>query len=155
MLVCLFAAATVALGASAPAVRTATATCSAHTFTIVFDPSRQVVVRDGAGMLASASFTTRRLSSRCRRQAQPKSFVDGGLGSEIRTRSTFRCLTAQPIRIHVNPIRNGDTGRISGSDLAVGVGSPFRVVVSAVLKNKGDPRASRVYRAAAYCKLGA
>ena len=43
-----------------------------------------------------------------------------------------------------------------GSNLGVGIGAPrLRVIVSAVLKNRGDPYASRVYRARSYCKLGA
>ena len=137
---------------------TATAACPVHSFAVAFDPKRNVVVTDGARTLASASFTTRTISGRCRRVAQPRGFVGGGLGSEIRTRTTFRCLAARPIRIHVNPIRNGDTGKTVGSALEVGIAathSRLRVVVSAVLKNRGDPRASRIYRAAAFCKLGA
>ena len=153
--VLLLAATALATGATQPSLRTATAACPARVFTVAFDPKRQVVVSAGERVLASASFTTRRLSSRCRRQAQPKSFVDGGLGFAIRAPITFRCLTTKAIRIHVNPIRNGSTKAIVGSALVVGVGSPFRVIVSAVLKNKGDPLASRVYRAATYCKLGA
>jgi hypothetical protein len=43
-----------------------------------------------------------------------------------------------------------------GSSLIVGIGAPrLRVVASAVLKNKGDPYAPQLYRARAYCKLGA
>ena len=58
--------------------------------------------------------------------------------------------------MHVNPIRS-ESGAIVGGNLVVGVGTDprLRVIASAVLKNKGDPYASRVYRAAAYCKLGA
>ena len=41
-----------------------------------------------------------------------------------------------------------------GSSLSVSSG-PLRVIAAAVLKNKGDPYASTVYRARAYCKLGA
>jgi hypothetical protein len=156
VLACFLAAATVALGASAPAVRTATAICSAHAFTIVFDPSRQAVVTDGEHVLASATFTSRVVSSRCRRVPEPKRYVGGGLGPEIRARTSFRCLANKPIRVHVNPIRN-DAGAIVGSSLQVGIGtnSRLRVIASAILKNRGNPYASRVYRAAAYCKLGA
>src|SRR5437764_6571370 len=145
--------------AAAPATsagpRTVTATCASSTFTIAFDPKRHAVVTDGAGhVLASASFTTRGVSTRCRRVAEPKRIVNGGLGPEIRRAINFRCLTSKPIRVHVNPIRN-DSGAVVGSFIGVGLGSgtKFRTIVSAVLKNKGDPYASRVYRASAYCKL--
>ena len=149
------AAATAASVAGAPAVSTATAVCATRSFTVSFDPKRRVVVTDGVRALASASFTARTISSRCRRIAEPRRVVAKGLGAEIRTRISFRCLTTQPIRIHVNPIRNRDTNAVVGSALYVGVGSPFRTVVAAVLKNKGDPYASTVRRAATYCKLGA
>jgi hypothetical protein len=55
----------------------------------------------------------------------------------------------------VNPIRGGNTNAVVGSNLVVGIGSPLRVIASAILRNKGDPYGSRVYRAATYCKLGA
>jgi hypothetical protein len=137
-------------------VSTATAVCAAHSFTMAFDPKRQATVSDGEGhVLASASFTSRAISSRCRRVPEPKRYVSGGLGSAIRDRTSFRCLTTQPIRVHVNPIRN-DAGAIVGSSLQVGIGTDARlhVIASAILKSKGNP-ASRVYRAATYCKLGA
>ena len=136
-------------------VSTATAVCGTRSFTVAFDPKRRVVVTDGVHPLASASFAARTISSRCRRIAQPRRVIGKGLGAEIRTRISFRCLTTQPIRIHVNPIRNRDTNAVVGSALNVGIGSPFRVVVTAVLKNKGDPYASTLRRAATYCKLGA
>jgi hypothetical protein len=137
-------------------VSTATAVCATHSFTMAFDPKRQVVVTDGAHVLASASFTSRVVSSRCRRVAEPKRFVDGGLGPKIRARTSFRCLANRPIRVHVNPVRN-EAGAIIGSSLQVGIGTDarLRVIASAILKNKGNPYASRVYRAATYCKLGA
>lgn len=151
------AAAVIAAPASSSTTRlTATAVCAAHSFTMTFDPKRQAVVSDGTHVLASASFTSRAVSSRCRRVAEPKRYVDGGLGPEIRARTSFRCLADKPIRVHVNPIRN-DAGAIVGSSLQVGIGTDarLRVISSAILKNKGNSYASRVYRAAAYCKLGA
>jgi hypothetical protein len=145
-----------AVAASAPSLRTATAVCSTRAFTVAFDPKRQVLVTDGERALASASFTARTISGRCKRVGEPSAYVSRGLGGEIRARTGFRCATTKPIRIHVNPIRNGDTGGVAGSALLVGIGGPrFRVIVSAVLKNKGDPKASRIYRVAAYCKPGA
>ena len=143
-----------ALAASAPRLTTGTAVCPTRAFTVAFDPSRQVVVAAGE-RLASATFTTRTISRRCRRVAAPQSYVSRGLGPAIHERAGFRCAATKPIRIHVHPIRNSD-GRVVGSVLLVGIGAPrFRVIVSVVLKNKGGPRASRMYRAGAYCKLGA
>ena len=151
------AAALVAAPASSSTMRlSATAVCTTQSFTMTFDPKRRAVVSDGTHVLASASFTSRAVSSRCRRVAEPKRFLDGGLGREIRARTSFRCLATKPIRVHVNPIRN-DAGAIVGTSLQAGIGTDarLRVIASAILKNKGDPYASRVYRAAAYCKLGA
>jgi hypothetical protein len=150
------AAALVASVAGNPALSTATAVCGTHSFAITFDPKRRVVVMDGTHTLASATFTSRAISSRCRRVREPKRFLDSGLGKAIRSRTSFRCLASQPIRVHVNPITN-EQDAIVGSSLQVGIGtaSRLRVIVSAILKNKSSPYASRVYRAATYCKLGA
>ena len=150
------AAGTSASSVGAPALGTATAVCAMHSFTMTFDPKRRAVISDDVGMLASATFTSREISNRCRRVREPKAYVDGGLGKEIRSRTSFRCLTTQPIRVHVNPIRN-EAGAIVGSSIgaAIGTKARLRVIASAVLKNKGNPYASRVYRAATYCKLGA
>ena len=149
------AAATSAAVAGAPALSTATAVCGTRSFTVAFDPKRRVVVTDGQRALASASFTARTISSRCRRVAEPRRYVSAGLGAELRTKLGFRCQATQPIRVHVNAIRNRDTDAVVGSVVNVGIGSPFRVIVTAVLKNKGDPYASTLRRAAAYCKPGA
>ena len=141
-----------ATGAGGPSVDTAHVACSARSFVMTFDPKRRVVVTDGAHVLATATFTSRFLSRRCRRVA-PTRFVDGGLGSEILRPIAFRCASGKPIRIHVHPIRD-DRGAKIGSSLSVSSG-PLRVIAAAVLKNKGDPYASTVYRARAYCKHGA
>jgi hypothetical protein len=150
------AAAAVAAGfASSGRLGTGTVACSTSSFLVSFDPTRRVVVSSSGRILASATFTTRSFGSACRRAAEPKAIVDGGLGSEIRSAVSFRCATSAPIRIHVNPIRN-EAGKIVGSNLSVGTGSKrLNVVVSAILKNRGDPYASRVYRASSACKLGA
>jgi hypothetical protein len=149
------AALAVGFGSSA-SVGTGTIACSTSSFSISFDPKRRVVVTNGDNeVLASASFTARSLGSVCKRVAEPKGFADGGLGPEIRKAISFRCAANAPIRIHVNPITD-EAGKIVGSSLGVGIGAPrLRVIVSAVLKNRGDPYASRVYRAKSYCKLGA
>jgi hypothetical protein len=156
VLVVLAAAALAAPASSSTMRLTATAVCASHSFTMTFDPKGKAFVSDGRHVLASASFTSRAVSSRCRRVPEPKRFLDGGLGPEIRARTSFRCLANKPIRVHVNSIRN-DAGAIVGTSLQAGIGTDarLRVIASAILKNKGDPYASRVYRAARYCKLGA
>jgi len=145
-----------AAGSGSRQVSTATAVCATRSFTMTFDPKRKVFVTDGEHVLASGSFTSRAVSSRCRRVPEPKRFVNSGLGPEFRARTSFRCLANKPIRVHVNPIRN-DAGAIVGTSLQVGIGTDarLRVIASAILKNKGNLYASRVYQAAAYCKLGA
>ena len=148
---------TTAFAAAPASIRTVTRACSTTSFTMAFDPKRRAVVTDGAGhVLATSSYTSASVSSRCRRVAEPKGYVDGALGPEIHSAMTFRCLTSKPIRIHVHPIRNRDTNAIVGSSLIVGIGAPrLRTIAAAVLKNKGDPYAPQLYRARAYCKLGA
>ncbi|HEX6702967.1 MAG TPA: hypothetical protein VF101_19745 [Gaiellaceae bacterium] len=136
-------------------VGTATVACATTSFQISFDPKQRVVVTSGGKMLASASFTERVLGDACRRVAEPKGFTDRGLGPEIREKIAFRCAASEPIRIQVHPIRN-EPGKIIGSSLSVGIGSqPMKVIAGAVLKNRGSPYASAVWRARAYCKLGA
>jgi hypothetical protein len=137
-------------------VGTATAVCPVTSFAVAFDPKRQVVVTSGGRLLARVSFERRVVGEACRRVRRPKAFRDGGLGREIRFALGFRCAATAPIRVHVNPIRDGDhPGRFVGSALVVGIGDPLRAIVTVVLKNRGDPKASGLYRAAAYCKPGA
>ena len=151
------AAAASSSAAGAPTSLRVSAVCSTHSFVISFDPKRRVLLTDGGRVLASATFTSRSISSRCRRVREPKRYLYGGLGKAMRGRTSFRCLAAQPIRVFVHPIWNRDTGVVVGSSVQVGVGtsSRVRVIVSAILKNNGDPFASRVFSAAANCKLGA
>ena len=156
LLVAVLALGAVAVAATPPPRGLANAVCPTRTFNVAFDPTRQVVVTAGERRLASATFGRRTISSRCRRAGEPRVVASGRLGPGIYTRTAFRCTATKPIRIRTHAIVNGDTGGIAGSVLLVGVGSPrFRVIVSVVLKNKGDPKASRIYRAAAYCKPGA
>ena len=142
--------------AGAPALSEATAACATHSFTIAFDPKHRAVLTDGAHVLASVSFTSRFISGRCRRVPDPNRYYSGGFGVGIGTRTSFRCLSSKPIRVHVNPIRN-DAGAVVGSSLQVGIGTDarLRVIASATLSRKGGRYSSRVYRAATYCKLGA
>ena len=144
------------LAAASTPFRPVTRACSTTSFALAFDPKRRAVVTDGAGyVLAAASYTSASVSSRCQRVAEPKALVDDGLGPATHSAMTARCSTSQPIRIHVHPIRN-ERDAIVGSSLSVGIGAPrLRVVAAAVLKGKGSPYAPRLYRARAYCKLGA
>jgi hypothetical protein len=157
LLVAVLSVGAVAVAATPPPPRgLVNAVCPTRTFNVAFDPTRQVIVTAGERPLASATFSRRAISGRCRRVREPGAVVSGRLGAGIYARTAFRCMATKPIRIRTHAIVNGDTGGIAGSVLLVGIGSPrFRVIVSAVLKNKGDPKASRIYRAAAYCKPGA
>jgi hypothetical protein len=141
-------------GGGATSLRTATVACTTRSFDVSFRPKYHVVVTSGGTELGRASFTTRRLTGVCPRVHEPRNYADGGLGAEIRRRVVLHCTAPRPIRVHVNSIINGDTGAIVGSNLSVGVGDPLRVIMSAILKNKGDPYASRIYRAKRYCRLG-
>jgi hypothetical protein len=141
---------------STAAVRTGTVACSTNSFALSFDPKQRAVVTSSGKVLASASFTSRSFGSSCRRVSEPKRLLDGGLGPEIRSAISFRCAASEPIRIHVHPITNEAGDKIVGSSLSVGIGTTrLRVIAAAVLKNRGDPYASTVYRARSYCKLGA
>jgi hypothetical protein len=146
------AVAVVAVGfrTGANAITTGTVACSTRSFIVVFDPKRSVSVRDSRSSLASASFTRASLSRTCKQTGEPKAFLDGGLGAEIRRKVTIQCIAPAPIRIHVNPITQD--GSTVGSNLSVGVGTRLDVLVSAVLKNRGDPFASRVYLAPRHCR---
>src|SRR5205085_163476 len=109
---------------SSGSIGTGTVACSTSGFSISFDPAQRVVVTSGDNkVLASASFTAASLGSQCKRVAEPKGYVNGGLGPEIRKAIAFRCLAGAPIRIHVNPITN-EAGKIVGSNLGVGIGAP-------------------------------
>jgi len=150
------AAVTAASVVGAPALSYATAACATHSFTIAFDPKRRAVLTDGGHVLASVSFTSRFISGRCRRVPNPNRYDSGGFGVGIGTRTSFRCLTSKPIRVHVSATTNG-SGRVIGGGLIVGIGSDtrLRVIVMATLSRKGGRYSSRVYRSATYCKLGA
>ena len=156
VLVAAAAAAGSASVAGAPALSEATAACATHSFTIAFDPKRRAVLTDGAHVLASVSFTSRFISGRCRRVPDPNRYYSGGFGVGIATRTSFRCLTSKPIRVHVSATHNG-SGAVIGGGLIVGLGNDtrLRVIASATLSRKGGRYSSRVYRAATYCKLGA
>jgi hypothetical protein len=117
---------------------------------VMFDPKTRVVAVAADARLGFASFTERWVSGACRRVPEPRAFV-GKLGPELRRPLRLHCAASKPLRIHVNPIR-GD-GAVVGSSFQVGFGDPLQVIASAILKNRGSPYASRIYRDPKYCRL--
>lgn len=131
-------------------------TCDSGVVRVAFDPADSVSVTAGELELASATFTERRVSKECDIVAgAPRTTMKGSpydgesLAGGIYRRAELECAVAGGIRIDVHPIFNADIGRNDGSVLLVVDGRT--IVVSAVLKNQGDPRASRVYHAPRYC----
>jgi len=129
--------------------------CDATSLRVSFDPSSSVSVTSGDATLATATFTARNVSEDCelvpgapRTTAQGSPYDSDSLAEGIYRRAEFDC-TVAGARFDLHPIFNADIGRNDGSVLLVLDGK--RIVVSAVLKNKGDPRASRVYHAPRYC----
>jgi hypothetical protein len=152
----MFCAAALALGAAAtgaapgaPGPRTGA--CTARMFTVSFAPARNAVVKSRGTRLGVVSFTSRWLSPACHRVAQRRAFAGTGLGLAMRRSVLLRCTAPKPIRIQVHPVLSGDSNTIIGSVLIVGTAGPLRAIVSVVLKNKGDPQASRIYWAGRYC----
>jgi hypothetical protein len=130
--------------------------CTASALRVEFDPTSGVIVNADGGVLAAATFTRRQVSEDCSLvPGAPRTTEDGSpydsdlLAKGIYGRAEIECTVAGGVRIDVHPIFNADIGRNDGSVLLVADG--MTVVVSTVLKNKGDPRASRVYHAPRYC----
>jgi hypothetical protein len=130
--------------------------CDSKAVQVTFDPAESVTVAAGGVELATATFTERRVSEDCDvvpgapRTTMKGSPYDGeSLGEGIYRRAELECSVAGGVRIDVHPIFNANVGRNDGSVLLVVDGRT--IVVSAVLKNKGDPQASRVYHAPRYC----
>jgi hypothetical protein len=121
-------------------------------FTVAFDPDRNAVVTSHGARLGAVSFTRRWLSATCRRVAQRRNFAGDGLGRAVRRSVHLRCVAPKPVRIQVHPVLSGDTYKLIGSVLIVGTAGPPWAVVSVVLKNKCDPRASGIYWARRYCR---
>jgi hypothetical protein len=100
-------------------------------------------MRGRALVLVAAAVVSGAASGAARRQARAK------VGFEVVTCSA--CTTSKPVRVAVHAIFDGDhPGRTLGSLLTLSVGRA--TILGAVLQNKGDPNASRVYRAARFCR---
>jgi hypothetical protein len=152
--VCALLIAAAAAGGASGASRvrgTETVACGVRSFAVVFAPRRNAVVSTGAVRLGAVSFTSQWLSPSCRRVAQQRPFSFRALAGPVRRSVRLRCAGPKPIRIRVHPILNGDTNGFIGSVLIAGIGTPPRAVVSVVLKNRGDPQASRIYWSRSYC----
>ena len=127
-----------------------TVACDADAVRISFDPAKAVEIAAGDRTLATATFEERRVSADCEPIGGTFDEYDDG----VRPQGVYRaveleCRIANGARIRVNRILNLDTGRYDGSSLSVADGE--RIVAAAVLKNEGDPKASRIYTAPQSC----
>jgi hypothetical protein len=132
--------------------------CEQRIVRVLFDPRADVVVEADGGRLAYASFTERKVGRDCAvvregpaPNAMEKSpYRDGGLGAATYRRTVeLTCTADEPFGIDVHPIFEGNTDANDGSTLLVLVGDS--IVVSAILKSKGDPKGSRIYHASKVC----
>ena len=130
--------------------------CRSDSVRVEFDPASGVSVAAGGDALARATFTERHVSEDCdlvrgapKTTMEESPYDDRLLANGRYRRANVDCTVAGGVRIYVHPIFNADIGRNDGSVLLVVDGR--KIVVSAVLKNKGDPQASRVYHAPRYC----
>lgn len=135
--------------ASDPTFR-ANVRCEATSFRVAFDPADGVTMTTGGHTLASASFGTRSVDDGCAAIEEARMYSDALLGRGVYKRLTLECDVPARPEVQVHPI-TGDGAAVVGSVLSVAVTGP-RLVVSAVLKNRGDPAASRVYFAEKYCR---
>jgi hypothetical protein len=131
--------------------------CGASTVRVEFDPTSGVAVKTPDGALAAATFTQRQVNEDCssvpgapRTTMESSPYDDDLLAKPIYGRAELECTVAGGVRIDLHPIFNANIGRNDGSVLLIADG--VKLVVSSVLKNKGDPRASRVYHAPRYCR---
>lgn len=132
--------------------------CETTDVHVSFDPAQQVRVTDGDATLARAAFGEQEVSGDCEvtreglapNLTKQSPYTYGDLPEHgIYAHVELDCRVAGGLSMDAHPILNGDTGRYDGSNLLLLDGKA--VVVAAVLKNKGDPRASRIYHAPRYC----
>jgi hypothetical protein len=131
--------------------------CRPGTFKVVFDPAERVAVTHDGQEVAFASFERRSTDGACG-SAVPATSLSSSLIDAGRPRAVvyhrveLQCAASEPVEVAVHAIADGDhPGQTVGSVLTLRAGDA--TIVSAVLKNKGDPQASRVYRAADVCRL--
>jgi hypothetical protein len=137
------------------------ADCGRGSFTVEFDPIRGAVARQGADVLASASFTHRQIE--CDAPIQTfKGTPDEGRYPEGPPKAvsyeatTVRCQIGAALQVAVNPIWD-EYRKIVGSTMLVAERATRQVIASAVMK-KPDPGAhpgtSRIYYATDVCHRG-
>jgi len=130
--------------------------CDSPSVRVEFDPAESVTVKAGDAALAAATFTERKVSQDCRlvpdaprTTMESSPWDDALLGKGVYRPAVLECGVRGGVAIYMHPIFNADIGRNDGSVLLVVDGTT--IVVSAVLKNKGDALANRVYHAPRYC----
>jgi hypothetical protein len=135
-------------------------TCAAGTLVVSFDPALHAIVRRDGDEIAFASFRERRAESpSCESTSSetlaPLGYDDSQLAVGTYRRVELECRPTQPVEIVVHAIFDGDhPGKIVGSALVLATGTRAKkvTILSAVVKNQGDPQASRVYRAPSSCR---
>jgi hypothetical protein len=129
--------------------------CAPGTFHVVFDPARRATLTRAGRQVAFASFRARSADGACgraaRRETLPRATSEARLGAGIYRRVQLECTVTRPVQVIVHAILDGNhPGKIAGSTL--GLQTAKTTVFGAVLKNQGDPNASRIYRAPAFCR---
>lgn len=122
--------------------------CSPRTFTVTFDSREQVVVSANGRTLATATFEARTISAACRRVREPP-LSEMGPASVVYARIAIRCTLPRAPNVVLHPVM-GENDESVGNVLLISDRS--EPAVSAVLKNRGDPQASRIYFASLYCE---
>ena len=121
--------------------------CAAKALRVEFDPRARVVVTSGGTRLAAATFTSHGLNDRCRHV--PHTCCDHeGPGVIVYSQLRLRCVLGQRAEISVQAIVNEARRRV-GTNVVVAVrGQPM---VSALLKHRGEARASSLWFATPWC----
>ena len=130
--------------------------CASTKVRVEFDAASGVRVSTDDGALATATWTKRQVSEHCdvvpgapRTTTEASPYDDGLLARPTYGRAELACTISGDVRIDLHPIFNADIGRNDGSVMLIADGTTL--VVSWVLKKKGDPLANRVYHAPRYC----
>ena len=130
--------------------------CSSTALRVEFDPASGVTVSGDDGALATATWTERRVSDDCAIvPGAPRTTIESSpYNGRLLAKPTYgsaelECTIPGRVRVDLHPIFNADIGRNDGSALLIANGTTL--LVSSVLKKKGEPLANRVYHAPRYC----
>jgi hypothetical protein len=138
------------LGIDASAASLRIGRCPNRQVSVEFDPAGLVTVDARGFVLASASFDTRALSSTCRKLSPPEArYGVSGLGGEVHDAHVLRCASPSGIEIGVHAIEG--SGGIEGSKLVVATRGDRTIIVSASIKDPGDPLTRWMSHDDAYC----